>query len=266
MIFAEIHGKLGIDYSRAHERAEDLLTSTAFGLLRYLMPAEGLLAILRLARPVRVEGETIIIRPDPDWLGVGPIAAIDVVFWPYWPGYGEPDILLTLRDHAGCPAALVVIEAKLHSPKSSQASEDDEPTNENVVDPDQLVRYWQGLQGLPGFHAMPRRLIYLTKHGAAPAEELAESVRRAPGMQLAWLSWRDVWAVADSTAENSLPAADLAQLLAYKGLKRFNGFRVKPWQPPPVCHFWRRGAWFTVVPPWRGAADIKGFWERKTGS
>jgi hypothetical protein len=34
MIDAEIRGKLRADYSRAHDRAEDLLTSTAFGLLR----------------------------------------------------------------------------------------------------------------------------------------------------------------------------------------------------------------------------------------
>src|SRR4051812_26314321 len=50
MIFAELHGKLGEDYSRAHERAEDLLTSTVFGLLRYLTPADGLLAVLGHAR------------------------------------------------------------------------------------------------------------------------------------------------------------------------------------------------------------------------
>ena len=47
MIFAELHGKLGTDYSLAHERAEDLLTSSAFQLLRYLPPQRGLVALLR---------------------------------------------------------------------------------------------------------------------------------------------------------------------------------------------------------------------------
>ncbi len=260
MIFAELRGKLGSDCSRAHERAEDLLTSTAFGLLRYLPPSDGLLAVLRKARPVCINDGTASVRPDPNWLEVGSLAEIDVEFWPYWPGFGEPDLLLTLRDHAGSPAALVLIEAKLHSPKSSRASKGDELADEVLADPDQLVRYWQGLQELPGFPATPRRLVYLTKHGAAPVGELAESVRRAPQMRLAWLSWCDVWSVADSLAGTSLPAADLAELLAYKGLKNFTGFRAEPWQPPSVSHFWRRGGWFAGVRPWGGAARVRGFW------
>ena len=88
--------------------------------------------------------------------------------------------------------ALVLIEAKLHSPKSGWAGEDEELTDEDAADPDQLVKYWRGLQRLPGFAATPRHLVYLTKHGAAPAAELAESLRRAPEMRLAWLSWRHV--------------------------------------------------------------------------
>jgi hypothetical protein len=87
MIFAELRSKLGVNYSRAHERAEDLLTSTVFGLLRYLTPADGLLAILRRARPARVDGGTVLIRPDPDWLEVSTVAFIGIDFWPYWPGY-----------------------------------------------------------------------------------------------------------------------------------------------------------------------------------
>ncbi len=266
MIFAELRGKLGVDYSRAHERAEDLLTSTVFGLLRYLTPADGLLAILQRARPVRVEDGTIEARPDPNWLEVGLVADVGVEFWPYWPGYGEPDVLLTLRDRAGQPVSLVLIEAKLHSPKSGRAGVDDELTEEGAADPDQLVRYWRGLQVLPGFPSIPRHLVYLTKHGAAPAGELAESVRRAPEMRLAWLSWRDIWAVADSAAGTSLPAADLAQLLAYKGLKNFNGFGAVPWQPHPASHFWRRHGWFTRAQPWRGAAGAASFWGREERS
>ena len=71
--------------------------------------------------------------------------------------YGEPDLLLTLRDQAGCPVALVIIEAKLHSPKSGRAGEDDELTDEGAADPDQLVSYWRGLQRLSGFAGTPLR-------------------------------------------------------------------------------------------------------------
>src|SRR4051812_6030838 len=117
MIFAELHRKLGENYSRAHERAEDLLTSTVFGLLRYLPPTDGLLAVLQRARGlVREEGAKT--RPRPGRFDVEGITAVRLDFWPRWPGHGEPDLLLRLLDGAGAVRAVVLIEAKLHSPKS----------------------------------------------------------------------------------------------------------------------------------------------------
>jgi hypothetical protein len=263
MIFAELRGKLGVDYSRAHERAEDVITSNVFGLLRYLSPEDGLLPILRRARRVHIETDSTLLYSDLNWLDNTPCAGIDVEFWPTWSGNGQPDIFLALRDKAGHTSALVVVEAKLHSPKSGQADEQEELTDENSADPDQLVRYWRGLQSLPGSPEIPRWLIYLTKHGAPPVEELTESLRRAPTMQLAWLSWRDIWAVAELASAAYLPAADLAQLLAYKGLKNFNGFHAEPWQAPSAARFWKSRAWFTDLRPWNAAAASTsgtGFW------
>ena len=66
MLFAERQRKLGRDGSRAHDRAEDLLTSTAFQLLRYLPLADGLLAVLGRARAVGADGQIQSVAPT--WL------------------------------------------------------------------------------------------------------------------------------------------------------------------------------------------------------
>jgi hypothetical protein len=266
MIFAELHGKLGADYSRAHERAEDLLTSTVFGLLRYLPPADGLLAVLRRARPVRVSGQRVEVgEPGVDWFDLERVAEVRIDFWPPWGKHGEPDLLLTLRDGNRKPVAVVVIEAKLYSPKSGRAS-DDNSLADDAHDPDQLVNYWKGLQSRDDVPAGKASVIYLTRHGAPPIEELVESARRAPAMQLAWLSWRNVWEVVEGLAGASLVADDLARLLAHKGLKHFNGFHAEPWQAPSVRSFWRPVTWFSQVDPWHPGHESAGFWHQERGA
>jgi hypothetical protein len=234
MIFAELPSKLGGDYSRAHERAEDLLTSTVFGLLRYLPAADGFLPLLHRARVVTLTPQGSTAQPEPSWLGSGPVREVKVDFWPYWPGFGQPDVLLIFLDPSGKAAAVVVVEAKLDSPKSGRAAEDDEElASEDTPDPDQLVRYWQGVRERWGAEAGSQLgVVYLTKHSVPPLDELEASLRRAPGMRLAWLSWCDNWAVAEGLSALYLPGADLARLLAHKGMKYFNGFRHSPGGPP----------------------------------
>ena len=53
MIFAELQGKLGQHHSRAHERAEDVLTSTVFGLLRYMPLSDWLGPLAGRIRPIQ---------------------------------------------------------------------------------------------------------------------------------------------------------------------------------------------------------------------
>jgi hypothetical protein len=247
MIFAELRGKLQADSGNADDHAEDLLTSTVFGLLRYIAPAEGLLAVLRRARAVTMER-------DAGWLDTARVATVKVDFWPHWPGYGEPDVLLTLLDAERKPLVVVLVEAKFHAPAKELARTDS-------PDGEQLVRYWQGLQSLAEVRSgADARLIYLSRHAVPPADDLAEPVRRVSDMQLAWLSWRDIWEVAQGLRETSLPAADVARLLAFKGLNHFNGFRAGSWQVPPVAQFWRQHAWFSGLPPWRPVSSAARFW------
>jgi hypothetical protein len=271
VIFAEIHGKLGADYSRAHERAEDLLTSTVLGLLRYIPLNDGLLAVLRLVYRVQLEPgvTTAVIRRDPSWILTDRVKRVKYDFWPYWRGYGEPDVLLTFYDASDKALLQIIIEAKLGAPKSGRAGEDaGDLAEDDVPDPDQLVRYWQKLQQMPevGGGAIPR-LIYLTKHTAPPFGELTESLRRAPSMQLGWLSWTHVWEAVEKFARsdaNCLPASDLARLLAHKGFKNFDGFHAAPWKAPAQSTFWKRSRWFTRLQPWISTCGKLGFWKTRS--
>jgi hypothetical protein len=252
MVDAEIRGKLGADASRAHDRAEDLLTSTVFGLLRYLPFEVGVLRVLSSAMPVAMLNGALHVEHDDDaaarWLGLTSVSSCQLSFWPSFGPHGEPDLLVTLFDRAGRPTHLLVIEAKLYSPKSGEAGDDDAGLAQDVPDPDQLVKYWQGLRGSRLADAdVPRTLLYLTSHPAAPSEELAATLARAPSMRLGWLSWRDVWRVAANVArgpDRPLAATDLARLLAHRGFSYFDGLHGDPQPFPSDDHFWHPGTWF----------------------
>jgi hypothetical protein len=231
MIFADIRGKLGAEGQRAHSRSEDLLTSTAFGLLRYLPFEQGLGALLRRARVVERDGEHIKCSQQPDWLRLSGGLSQPIEFWPRLRQGGEPDLRLTFNGGA----EVVLIEVKLDSGKSpiAGADEDDETAVadgaqelEERVDPDQLVRYWKGQTDEL---ASDKRvsIIFLTAHAVPPSVDLLASLKRCEKMRLGWLSWRDVWVVADEAKSSSgadEPAADLAALLRHKGLFEFSGF------------------------------------------
>lgn len=108
MIFAELHGKLGHDYSLAHDRAEDLLTSTVFQLLRYLPITDGFLPLLRKARSAG--GERLSFE-DTD--------AVELELWPRLGVGCCPDVLLKLIRGSNVSHA-VVIEAKLFAGKTGR--------------------------------------------------------------------------------------------------------------------------------------------------
>ena len=229
MIFAELHGKLGSGYQRAHDRAEDVLTSNVFGLLRYLPLDAGLLPLLSKVRVVRGEGAGLT-ELDAGWLSG--ITRYELQLWVRHADYGEPDIILRLYDDRNTLRHLLIIEAKLYSPKGGAGAaaanaEDAEVGDDEVapIDRDQLVRYWQLLTRELVPRAAPEAptalLVYLTAHSAPPRTDLEESIR--PGMRLGWLSWRDVWDVARA-ARQHLPAQDLARLLDHKGFASFTGF------------------------------------------
>lgn len=277
MIFAELQGKLGQNHSRAHERAEDVLTSTVFGLLRYL-PLDAWLAPL-LAR-VRTGPEFAV---DPGWLNVTDVSRCDMRLWQRRSPFGEPDVMMRLFDAQGRLRHLLIIEVKLYSPKSGSAdwaepadaeqNEGDEGSEIEGIDQDQLARYWlyanNELDRLRTSHptdnaeAPTASLVYLTAHVTAPAEEMEVSEAAAVRLQaadqpirLAWLSWFDVWRVAyeiSKRGQGPLAAHDIERLLTHKGFRQFVGFEGAE-APQPAwfrapARFWQRRGWFSFNRP-----------------
>src|ERR1044071_5492604 len=110
MLFAECRRKLRRDGSLAHDRAEDLLTSTAFQLLRYLPLETGLLAVLKRTRGVLTDGR--VANDSPAWLKADGVTSAEYTFWPRWSGFGEPDVVITLWA-GNTPVGRLVVEVKL---------------------------------------------------------------------------------------------------------------------------------------------------------
>jgi hypothetical protein len=246
MIECIIRGKISRSGSNAHNRSEDLLTSTAFGLLDYFPASEGIFPLLERAWriPVVEEDGAQIQRT-----GIGvPVnaAGCRVGFWPNFRAHGEPDLLLELLSADGAVQTVVLIEAKLFSSMSGTASETDGPAAiENVPDPDQLVKYWQGLGLYTRQVGLPRALVYLTSHSTPPLHELRASLSRDPSINLYWLSWHDVWEVAKAKAASHRAAKDLERLLRHLEFSTFTGFRVQAQRSLGSGFFW---PWFTQYP------------------
>lgn len=250
MIFAELRGKLGPNAANADDRSEDLLTSTVFGLLRYISPNEGLLAILRKAKRLELCGNSLAALHREAWLDTPRVDSFNIEFWPTIGERSEPDILIRLKDSAGVLVHLILIEVKLWSPKSGGPVETDDDTEEGarqiVGDSDQLVKYWRGLQRIKGDAAAS--LVYLTPHITPPFSELKESIELCPEMHIEYLSWADVWlALRECNAMNhQLVNDDLLHLLRHKGLSYFEGFSLDS-VANCASSFWRRRRWFEAA-------------------
>lgn len=265
MIEAEIKGKLGRDGANAHDRCEDLLTSTAFGLIKYLPFCEGMRRVLSHAKPVSIASdERLVVGPaigyGKDWLSLTDVVGYEQSFWPSLGRYGEPDLIIQLHGVGRQIEQSILVEVKLLSPKSSEAAED-EDYQEHAPDGDQLVRYWQGLTSGACPSGSKPTIIYLTSHILPPEDELRASLLRNRHMHLAWLSWRDVWdAVNESALLTGHPAAlDLARLLAYKDFERFQGLRASP-RSFIERHFWKT-EWFSRG--WSTVGIRRHFWRAK---
>ncbi len=253
MIHAERHHKLVRDSALAH-RGEDLLTSSAFQLLWYLPPTEGLLAVLKRVRSVRLlDGNAVAEVTPPAWALVDTADDFEYTFWPNWRiGFGQPELVVTFTSK-GQSVGRILFEVKLDSGKSQTMSDaigDDGP-DEDEADPDQLSKYWRGLQkDLDKTGGPALGVVYLTAHAIPPLADLTESLARQPGTWLGWLSWWDVWAAMNAVRNNGRPfrpAADLADLLALKGFKTFDGFHVDAWFPPSKpWQFWETAEGVTM--------------------
>jgi hypothetical protein len=275
MVDADIRGKLHRDGNNAHSRSEDLLTSTVFGLLRYFSASDGIIPLMERARRASISDKGLMVEQvetaSERWLAVHQAVTCEVDFWPSFGDEGQPDVLLTFRDAAMAPTHLVVVEAKLHSPKSGglDAEENDEEaeadSEEETESPDQLARYWRGVVRRAEQVRAECSLLYLTAHSVPPIQELADSLRACPGMRLGWLSWRDVWRVVRplvQRTDRSLAAVDLDRLLVHRGFGALDAFGMTAPEIAARAHFWRPVAWFRngKMPNYSAKGH---FWETK---
>src|SRR5207244_13346125 len=60
----------------------------------------------------------------------------EIRFWPWLDRFGEPDMLLLIRDERQQLIHVVVVEAKLHSAKSGDADADEDEGDETSWHPD----------------------------------------------------------------------------------------------------------------------------------
>lgn len=267
---AELHGKLSPDADNM-ERLEDLLTSDAFGTIRYIADPALLLKVLRTAHGL-----------DGQILDLPEVLRYRIHFWPRLslPGetsVTEPDVVLEL-DHNDGRLSIVMVEAKLYSAKGrdkpvtvvvDDEEEDDEEEGDEEGDEesdllselqrprlskDQLVREYRILQSPALLHRLRRHesqiaqryLVFWTAHYGLPRRDLRESVEAlqsepggaAASETLMWSSWRSIWRVlreyrhGEVTAHGQALAEDLVNLLDRKGLRCFEGFRKMVGETP----------------------------------
>ncbi len=213
MIEAVVRRKLG-----SCERSEDLLTSTAFGLLRYLPHDYGVIALLRQTRHAYLEGEKLVVESDDarneQWLGIQTAVRCEFEFWPWWGPHGQPDLLLSLFDESDRLVHLAAVEVKLDAHKGGSAGENDSEPVGDERDADQLAKYWQGLNAIfPAVERDRKTVVYLTSHVIPPVDELAGSLGCESDMRLGLLSWRQLLRVMERLCRSSLnlfPTEDLA--------------------------------------------------------
>lgn len=270
MLQAILHGKLDRWLSKDAYTIEDLLTSVVLGSACYAPHEQALLPFLCKATDE---------RGGPLEAHLTDVASITAEFWPNWGAFGvepdengsdtapvddanevdarspdaarpsglavarsQPEVVLDVARTDGTHQ-LILIEAKLHSGKSSHAS------GQGLVT-DQLAKYWCHLKEEAGRRsAEALAIVYLTKGSRWPHEELEASQRELeatgrPRAPLYWLSWRELAGVID-LPRASLILRDCVTLLRERWQLVMTP--MTPWpippQRPPSFVFAPRFAW-----------------------
>lgn len=198
MLQALLRGKL----SYVQENAEDILTSSVFGLLSYLPPDEGLIPLLRLAQ--RKDSRRV------EWL-LGPLQILQIEFWPTYrdgpDGWLEPDVMIWVQDANG-QKHLVLIEVKLWSGKSVVQRQDASSLG------DQLAREWSLLARLCEHGDAIPLLLFVTADRLYPSIEVQESEQeyssKLPTLSAtypftcSWISWLQVTSAFEASESRAL--------------------------------------------------------------
>jgi len=233
MMKALTRGKL----SSQQENMEDVLTSCVFGSLQFVRPCDGIVPFLSAAKNWHNETERLnTVFNSAEEHG-------DVVyeFWPRWNRQDgnscEPDVVLTFIKSK----VIVLVEAKLHSGKSSRR-------DDKFFD-DQLAREWDNLLQKANERNLTPYLVYLTKDSDIPLGEIKQSVNefiaKRPELaspEIYWLSWSSLLeldALPDGLAE------DFRQLISRLSLAPFGNWPSI--RRLPVYNFSCKPSWFTWI-------------------
>jgi hypothetical protein len=127
--------------------------------LKQVPASLGLLPFLRRAEGKRASELFAALASD--------VVDVSYEFWPRLASC-EPDVLIRLSLEHG-PRLLILVEAKLHSGKSSKASGDDEPIS------DQLAREWQSVQRRAHDEQRQPFLVYVTTEYCLPVDDIERS-------------------------------------------------------------------------------------------
>ncbi len=215
MLIAEIHGKR----NTAIQNDEDCLTSAVFGHLRHVTDGRFWRALFERAHSITSERTNLATELRLHDLSFPAVCQCQIAFWPYYAGYGEPDLLVRFQSSSGRPV-FIVIEVKLYSGKSGVGEED------------QLARYYRLSQsgrmsfGVEGDNAFVS-VVYLTERYAM--DELEDSVAQAgddhAARRMFAMQWQDLLQATTEFTEHDPLLEEVARFLRKRGLEAFQGMR-----------------------------------------
>jgi len=226
MFEAELANK--IPEIKAHE---DYLTSCIFGALKYLPPKDGIFPILGEALNYKLNKKLKDYLASKG-LPLENFEKAELYFWPRSPKYGEPDIVMLIKDKNS--SYIMAIEVKYFSYKHGEGEYD------------QLKRYFAGLStnknrttfacdAIKEFSGDLLAIIYLTQFEAR--EEIADTLsalakedKKDVSNRFFHLKWQNVAGVIENLClgEKDLYRKkiydDIYKLLDFKNLMPFKGF------------------------------------------
>jgi len=206
MFEAEIHGKLPEIADR-----EDILTSTVFGLLKYVVDKEVIVKVLQHAKTCTGQNFSYNLK------GYEPLFK----FWPSLNEFGYPDIIIEFV-HSNERKAVVCLEVKYESQKSGEGEYD------------QLKRYFLGMQKYyPDSDFLG--IVYLTDEQSEKdikdsLDELEKAIKERPTEKIFGLRWSQVTKAIEEQDKQSLSEhdrrilEDVSRYLRYKNFVEFEKF------------------------------------------
>ena len=228
MIQAVLGGK-----SLGYEYTEDILTSTIFGLLKYLRSDMVLIPFIESAFLYDKERTTLWEKLNIEGIELRCYREVEYIFWAWNQNYGEPDLILILREHVhGLDDLLLVVEAKFKSGKSG------------IDENDQLARYFEAINSdienftessVSSFRGKKGYIIYLTEAEAysdiMATTQLIQSKHNEIKENVFHLRWHQLY----KTLEKMYPyfssyeidiVFDLMKYMEKLGLRDFSGISL----------------------------------------